>query len=199
MKKIFGTMALLFMTALSACAETFIGIAVFPFSTENPTTTFTVKMNEPLVINNMISVKEGEYLYGNVTKVVDGQRGKRMGYFVFNPTYLADGKGKVKPLTDKTLKVKVSFYKPFDPKSAAKSLAENGAETAAGIILNIPMLSQGVSFIKGVTNPDEDSSNRITSGFKKVYKDSPLSYVEKGEPLILQKGQEVKLNFSNEY
>ena len=181
-------MALLFMTALSACAETFIGIAVFPFSTENPTTTFTVQMNEPLVINNMISVKEGEYLYGNVTKVVDGQRGKRMGYFVFNPTYLADGKGKVKPLTDKTLKVKVSFYKPFDPKSAAKS-----------IILNIPMLSQGVSFIKGVTNPDEDSSNRISSGFKKVYKDSPLSYVEKGEPLILQKGQEVKLNFSNEY
>lgn len=199
MKKIFYTMVLLFMTALSVCAETITGIAVFPFSTDNPTTTFTVKMNQPIVINNMISVKEGEYLYGNVTKVVDGQRGKRMGYFVFNPTYLADGKGKVKPLTDKTLKVKVSFYKPFDPKSTAKNLAETGAETAAGILLNIPMVSQGVSFIKGVANPDEEASNRITSGFKQVYKDSPLSYVEKGEPLILEKGQEVKLNFKNEY
>lgn len=199
MKKIFLTMVLFLMTAATVCAETITGIAMFPFSTDNPTTTFTVKMSQPIVINNMIAVKEGEYLYGNVTKVVDGQRGKRMGDFVFNPTYLADGKEKVQPLTDKTLKVKVSFYKPFDPKNAAKSLAENGAETAAGILLNIPMVSQGVSFIKGVANPDEDSSNRITSGFKRVYKDSPLSYVEKGEPLILQKGQEVKLNFTNEY
>lgn len=199
MKKIFFTMILFMMTAVAVSAETLTGIAMYPFSTEKPTTTFTVKLSQPVMLSETTTANQGDYLYGNVTKVVDGQRGKRMGYFVFNPTYQANDQGMVKELTDKTLKVKVSFYKPFDPKSAAKNLAENGAETAASMLLKIPMLSQGVSFIKGVANPDEESSNRITSGFKKVYKDSPLSYVEKGEPLVLQKGQEVKLNFTNEY
>lgn len=187
------------MTAVSVSAETITGIAYFPFSTEKPTTTFTVKLNEPVALSETVTANAGDYLYGNVTKVVDGQRGKRMGYFEFNPTYRTNTNGSGQALNDKTLKVRVSFYKPFDPKSAAKNLAENGAETAASMILKIPMLSQGVSFIKGVANPDEESSNRITSGLKKVYKDSPLSYVEKGEPLIIQKGQEVKLNFKNEY
>lgn len=199
MKKLFYTVMLLFFTAIAVQAETVTGIAYFPFSTEKPTTTFCVKLNQPVALSETVDAKENDYLYGNVVKVVDGQRGKRMGYFEFNPTYLANGHGLEQTLTDKTLRVKVSFYKPFDPKAAAKNLAENGAETAASMILKIPMLSQGVSFIKGVANPDEESSNRITSGFKKVYKDSPLSYMEKGEPLIIQKGQEVKLNFKNEY
>ncbi len=196
MKKIFCTLVLLLMTAVSASAETLTGIAVFPYSTENPTSTFSVKLNQPVNLNSMVLAEQGEFLYGNVVKVVDGQRGKRQGYFVFNPTYLIDEKGAAKALNDRTLMVKVSFYKPFD-KESAKKLAENGATTAAGLILNVPMLSQGVSFIKGATHPSEDQG-RVSSGLKQVYKDSPLSYVEKGEPLILEKGQEVKLTFKNE-
>lgn len=184
------------MTAISVSAEALTGIAVFPYSTDNPTATFSVKLNQSINLNSMVLAKEGEYLYGNVVKVVDGQRGKRQGYFVFNPTYLIDEKGAAKTLNDKTLMVKVSFYKPFD-KESAKKLAESGATTAAGILLNVPMLSQGVSFIKGATHPSEEEG-RVSSGLKQVYKDSPLSYIEKGEPLIIEKGQEVKLNFKNE-
>lgn len=196
MKKIFCTLAVLLTTAISVSAETLTGIAAWGFSTEKPMTTFAVRLNQTIDLNSYTVANQGEYLYGNVVKVVDGQRGKRQGYFEFNPTHLVDAQGNAKTLTDKTLIVKVSFYKPFD-KEAAKKLAENGATTAAGIILNVPMLSQGVSFIKGATHPTEEEG-RVSSGLKQVYKDSPLSYVEKGEPLILEKGQEVKLNFKNE-
>ena len=42
-------------------------------------------------------------------------------------------------------------------------------------------VSYGISFVDGlVTNPE---GNRLKSGAKQVYKDSFLSYVEKGEDI----------------
>lgn len=181
----------MFFTAMGVSAETIIGVALNDFSTEKPSQTFSVKIQEDFSVDNMQLYKAGTVLYGKVTRVVNGQVGKRKGYFEFTPTHYATANG-VYQFDKSNLVVRVKYYKPFD-KNSASSLAQTGITTAASLAFHIPMLSQGVSFVKGVVNP-EDDTNRIVSGLKKVYKDSPVSYVEKGEELYLKVGQEVKLN-----
>lgn len=190
MKKFILTAVIMLFTAMGVSAETVIGVALSDFSTENPAKTFTVKTQEDFTVDNMKLYKAGTVFYGNVTRVVNGQVGKRKGYFEFTPTHYATPDG-VYEFAGKNLAICVKYYKPFD-KSSASSLAQTGITTAASMAFHIPLLSQGVSFVKGVANP-EDDTNRIVSGFKKVYKDSPVSYVEKGEELYLKVGQQVKL------
>ncbi|MGN0014178.1 MAG: hypothetical protein ACI37T_02030 [Candidatus Gastranaerophilaceae bacterium] len=194
MKKIILTFALFMYTALGAFAETLIGVAMSNFSTENPSSGFAVKIQEDFSLDNIKTYKAGTIFYGNVTKVVHGQIGKRKGYFEFVPTHFVDKNGTYE-LYRRDLSVKVSFYKPFN-KDSAKSLAESGITTAAGMIFNVPFVSQGVSFVKGVYNPEGDE-NRVISGFKKVYKDSPVSYIEKGDEFYVHIGQEVKLKIGD--
>lgn len=190
MKKLVITLAITFFSAISVSAETIIGVALSEFSTEKPSSTFTVKLQENFSIDNMESYQAGTVFYGKVTKVVNGQIGKRKGYFEFTPTHYATADG-VYEFNRNNMNVRVKYYKPFD-KSSASNLAQTGVTTAASMVFHVPLLSQGVSFVKGVVNPEEDT-NRVVSGFKKVYKDSPVSYVEKGEELYLKVGQEVKL------
>lgn len=195
MKKLISIFIIFIFTTLSASAETLIGIAMSEFSTENPSESFAVKIEEALSIDNLKTYEAGTVFYGKVTKVVNGQVGKRKGYFEFMPTHYATTSG-VYEIYQNKINILVSFYKPFD-KESAKELAQTGITTAAGMIFQIPLLSQGVSFVKGVAKPEEDT-NRIVSGVKKVYKDSPLSYVEKGEELYVHQGQEVKLKIGEE-
>ena len=177
------------MTALCVKAETITGIALTDFSTANPKSTFTVKTNEGFSVNNLYYYKPGTIFHGRVIKVVNGQIGKRKGYFVFQPTHTL--KYEEWANVERDMYIKVSFYKPFDKKQAAKNLANIGLTTAAGKILHVPVLSQGISFVKGVKNAE--NGERIVSGVKQVYEDSPLSYVEKGDEFKVTEGQEVKL------
>ncbi|MBQ2644228.1 hypothetical protein IJG14_01475 [bacterium] len=195
MKKFLFSLFILMVSSIAVNAETMTGIALSEFSTNSPQEYFTVKINESFIIDNMKKYEEGTIFYGRVTKVVDGQRGKRKGYFVFIPTHYATKEG-VHKFSVTHMEIKVSYYKPFDKKQAVKNISGAGITTAASHIFHVPMLSQGISFIKGsVIDPEEDG-NRIVSGVKRVYQDSPLSYVEKGESLVIHQGQEVKLNIN---
>lgn len=191
MRKFILTAITIFFTAMSVSAETIIGVALSDFTTEKPSKTFTVKAQEGFTVDNMDSFKTGTVFHGKVTKVIHGKVGKRKAYFEFTPTHYATPNG-VYEIQRKNLKFKVKYYKPFD-KNTAANLAQSGVTTAAGLIFHVPFLSQGVSFVKGIAKPEEDT-NRMVSGFKQIYKDSPLTFVEKGEELYLRVGQEVKLS-----
>lgn len=195
MKKILLTLSLFIFSALGASATTMIGTAVSQFSTEKPTSSFAVKLEEDLTVDSIKNYPAGTIFYGKVTKVVHGKRGKRQGYFVFEPTHYVNSKGDYL-LENKNINIKVSFYKPFN-KEDAKKLAQTGITTAAGFITHVPLLSEGVSMAKGIIKPEENT-NRVVSGFKQVYKDSPLVYVEKGEELYVYYGQKVKLTINEE-
>lgn len=195
MKKIIFTLIAFIFTTLCVSAETLIGIAMTNFSTEEPTDSFAVKIQEDFSLDNLEMYKAGTIFYGKVSKVVHGQIGKRKGSFEFKPTHYVTNDG-VYEIYRKDLNVRVSFYKPFD-KNSAKELAESGITTAAGMIFHVPLLSEGISFVKGAVQPDEDT-NRVVSGIKKAYKDSPLSYVEKGEELYIHPGQEIKLKIGED-
>ena len=196
MKKTLSVLLVFFATAISASAEALTGTALSDFSTEHPEKHFSVKINEGFTVDNLVKYDDGTIFYGEVTKVVNGKIGKRKGYFVFTPTYYSTKEG-VHQIARNNLRIKVSYYKPFDKDQAVKNLANTGLSTAASTLFHIPMLSQGVSFIKGVVTSDEDS-NRLVSGVKSAYKSTPLTYVEKGEELHVLQGQEVKLNINEE-
>lgn len=188
-------MLYIFIT-LPTLAAAMTGIALNDFSTENPSETFNLQLNDGIVINGYQIISQGAILHGKVVKVVNGQIGKRTGYFVFNPSrYVLNSKDTVpKKIQDPNFQIKVSYYAPFS-KDDAKKILETGAGVAAETIFRVPFLSEGISFVKGVVKPDEDCDNRIISGVKQAYEDSPVSYIEKGGPLILQTGQQVKINF----
>lgn len=74
-------------------------------------------------------------------------------------------------------------------------LATSAATTAGGMLFHIPLLSEGVSFVKGVwKNPE---NNRLKSGVVQVYKDSPLSYVEEGKDVYITKDTMFLLKFKS--
>ena len=191
MKKIFFTMCLMLFSAAAVCAETIVGTALTEFSTENPTKHFTVKIDEGFTVDGWKNYPAGTVFSGTVVGVEHGKIGKRKGYFVFVPTYYSD-KNDVHKMATKNLEIKVEYSKPFDKDKALKNLANTGLSTAASKILHVPMLSQGIAFVKGAVNPEEDTS-RLVSGVKSAYKSTPLTYVEKGDELHVQPGQEVKL------
>lgn len=63
------------------------------------------------------------------------------------------------------------------------------------MLFHIPLLSEGVSFVKGVwKNPE---NNRLKSGVVQVYKDSPLSYVEEGKDVYITKDTMFLLKFKS--
>lgn len=184
-------------TALGVSAATITGTAMSDFSTTEPTYSFTVKLDQETQISDTIILQENTILSGRVVEVENGRRGKRAGYFVFIPMTYTDSQGTFE-FRNKNIDVKVSRYKPIDKGETAVSVATSGATAVASHVLRVPLLSEGVSFVKGVVKPQDESKNRITNGFTQVYKDSPLSYVEKGDELDIVAGQQVKLNFSEE-
>ena len=185
------------MTAVSAqCFESAIGTAQEPFSTAEPSKTFQVKLDEAVELEDGSRLNANSILYGKVFQVEDGLRGKRQGYFKFYLQKYITEEG-VTDVSRKNVVIKVSHYEPIDKKEVAKKVATTGATTVASKVLKVPGISQGVSFVKGAVKT-EDGENRLKNGAKQVYKDSPLSYVEKGCSLILQSGEQVKLRFSIE-
>ena len=185
------------MASISAqCAESALGTAQTEFSTASPSCSFEVKLNETVELDDGSILKENSLLYGKVFQVQNGQRGKRQGYFKFYLQKCITAEEEI-DLTRKNITVKVTHYEPLDKKEVAKKVATSGATTVAGKVLKVPVLSQGVSFVKGAVKAD-DGENRFAEGAKQVYKDSPLSYIEKGGSLIVNPGSVVKLRFSDD-
>jgi len=197
MKKIFVSIISLFVFALSAqCSEAAIGTAQCDFSTAHPSDTFQVKLEEAVELDDGLRINSDSIVYGKVIQVEDGLRGKRQGNFEFHPEKYITSDGEV-DISKKNIVVKVSQYEPVNKKEFAKKAVKSGATTVAGKVLKVPFISQGVSFVKGAAKADEDE-NMLVEGAKQVYKDSPLSYVEKGESLVIQSGEQVKLKFTYE-
>jgi len=197
MKKFFIMITALFTLSLSAqSAETVVGTAQSEFSTANPSDFFQVKLNDSVNFADGSSFSADAILYGKVIEVKDGRVGKRQGNFEFHPEKYITSDGEV-DISKKNIVVKVSQYEPVNKKEFAKKAVKSGATTVAGKVLKVPFISQGVSFVKGAAKADEDE-NMLVEGAKQVYKDSPLSYVEKGESLVIQSGEQVKLKFTYE-
>ena len=192
MKKTIILAFLLMMTySLPANAAQKVKVsALTPFSSLNPSEKMKVITLEKAEFNNGIIFENGTVIYGDIIEVKQPKRAKRNASFKFKPTsYLYNGE--TRTVNDPNFIAKYAEYKELNK----AELATSAAATAGGFIFHIPLLSEGVSFVKGVIKNPED--NRFKSGAVQVYKDSPLSYIEEGKDIDIQENTMFILKFKS--
>lgn len=182
MKKIF--IFLFFLLSSNAFGAWDIKLkALDNFTTLNPSENFSAKVIQDIKIDD-IELSKDDIINCTLNKTIDPKRAKMDAKIYFNLESFENEQGKhdfqiqyLGKYEDEILKEKI---KNISAKDAAKS--------TAGIIGShyVPGFSQAISFVDGVVENKDD--NRVKSGFKQVYKDSPLSFVEKGEEIEIKKG-----------
>lgn len=159
------------------------------FSFESKENTVKLKVIQENVFENGIKFEKDSIITAKVAKIVDPKRGKRNGYLIVDPvSYTLPSLKAEKKITDKYWFANVLGYKPFDIKNAAF----DAGLFAAGMF--VKGIGQIYYFGKGIINP-EDGENRLKSGVKNVYKNSPLAYIEEGQEVNISTGDILLLKF----
>lgn len=191
MKKLFLFSATFIFLMSPAFAESLKVSALQSFSTESPSDTLKVIVVERMEFKNGIVFEDGAILKGNILDVKPPKRAKLNASFKFQPVeYTYNGKTQI--INDNDFVGKYASIKTINKGDVAVS----AAATAGGLILQIPGLSQGVSFVKGIIKNNDE--NRLKSGVVQVYKDSPLSYVEEGKEIEILKDEVFVLKFKTD-
>lgn len=182
------TFAFLVISAPAQAAQSVKVSALTPFNSLMPSDTMKVMVLEKAVFKNGLIFEDGTVINGQVIEVKQPKRAKLNASFKFKPVSYTYN-GKTTKIEDPEIVAKYAEYKELDK----AGLATSAATTAGGMIFHIPMLSEGVSMLKGMyKNPE---NNRLKSGVVQVYKDSPLSYVEEGKDIVINKDQMFILKF----
>ena len=164
------------------------------FNTANPADKIDVVVLEDTIIGSNI-LKKDDILHCKVTGIIDPKRGKRSGSFTVCPlsytsneqNYIINGVFSGKYASKIISKEEI---KNIDKKQVGKKAALTvGNHFVKGI-------APAVSLAEGIVKNED--GNRIKSGVKNVYKNSALSYVEKGQELNLEKGSCFYLIFKSD-
>lgn len=164
-------------------AKTIAVQALDDFSTQNPPSNYSVKVLEELELDEQVTLKENDVLKGKIVEIKDPKRLKRNATFTFVPEILTSN-GEI---------VQLKGYYPakYTTKLDKKQLAKSAALGVGSYF--VKGLSMGYNAIEGAVKNEED--NRLKSGAVSLYENSPLSYVEKGEDIEIEKEQIFFLNF----
>ena len=175
---------LLIMLSQPVLAKPIAVEALSDFTTENPPKEMSIKLLEDIAVDDTLTIKAETIVDGNVVDVTDPKRLKRNASFTFVPTSYKNERGQV---------VVIKNYYPakYTTKVNKGQLAKSAALSVGNFF--VKGLSIGYSAVEGAIKNEKD--NRFKSSVTEVYQDSPLSYVEKGEELVIEKGQLFFLNF----
>lgn len=158
--------------------------ALSDFTTENPPKEMSIKLLEDIAVDDTLTIKAETIVDGNVVDVTDPKRLKRNASFTFVPTSYKNERGQV-------VVIKNYYHAKYTTKVNKGQLAKSAALGVGNFF--VKGLSIGYSAVEGAIKNEKD--NRFKSSVTEVYQDSPLSYVEKGEELVIEKGQLFFLNF----
>ena len=193
MKKLLYSLLILSITTATAFAssENVKVEAVSDFSTAHPAQKIDVKVVNDSTLGTH-TLKEGDIIHCKVVKVTDPKRGKRAASFAVCPiSYTSEGH---------TTTINENYYGKYTEKVMSKEQLKNVDPVKVG---KKAAISVGNHFVKGVAPAvylaegmiKNEDGNRIESGVKTVYKNSPLCYVEKGQEINIKPGQEFYLTF----
>lgn len=192
-KKIFLMISVLFfgLSAANAASDKIHVTTVNEFNTKNPSQKIDVKVVEEGILGSHV-LKTDDVIHCNVIKVTDPKRGKRAASFAVCPiSYTSEGN---------TISITENYYGKYAARVLSKEELQNVdakkvGKKAAVTVGNyfVKGVAPAVSMAEGMVKNQE--GNRIESGIKQVYKDSPLSYVEKGNELDLVPGEQFYLIF----
>lgn len=161
------------------------------FDTANPSQKLDVRVIEGSILGSHV-LKTGDIIHCNVVKVTDPKRGKRSATFAVCPTSITSN--------DETIPINENYYGKYAARIISTEELKNVDKVEVG---KKAVLTVGNHFVKGLKTGvtlaegmiENEDGNRIKSGVKKVYKDSPLSYIEKGQELDLESGDTFYLIF----
>ncbi len=177
--------------AVIAASETVHVSAEESFSTANPAQKIDVCVVDNATLGSNL-LKAGDVIHCDVVKVTAPKRGKRAATFAVCPTsYTSDGDTKI---------IQENYYGKYASKVISKKELKNVDAKKVG---KKAAVSVGNYFVKGIAPAislaegmvKNEDGNRIESGIKQVYKDSPLSYASKGQELEITSGQQFYLIF----
>ena len=183
MKKFLLTL-LLCLISQSAFAKTIHVQALEDFSTQNPPQNYSVLVLDELQLNETITLKEKDTLYGKIIDVTDPKRLKRDAGFTFVPETVKRENGETIEIVD---------YHPakYTTKLDKGQIAKSTALSVGNYF--VKGLSLGYSAVEGAVKNEQD--NRFKSSVTAIYENSPVSYVEKGNEIEISKNQVFLLNF----
>lgn len=190
MKKLILFICLIFLSITSASAKSIKVEAMSDFTTANPPETWKVKVVESVTTKKGFQIIEGSVVEGRIDNLVNPKRLKRNAKFVFVPIKYYDASdGRVYPI-EQNFKGKYSPNTDTSIKSAAKSGAVMiGNHFADGLF------GPGVALVEGAVKNQE--GNRAKSMAKSVYKALPISYIDKGNEIVITQGQIFVINFKS--
>lgn len=181
------------LSLLSANAESYkIHVSELEeFNTAAPSKSINVRVLSDSALGKY-NLQAGDIIHCNVVKVTDPKRGKRTASFTVCPQSYTS--------KDSTVVIEDNFYGKYADKILSKEELKNIDPKQVG---KKAVITVGNHFVKGVAPAvslaegmiKNEEGNRLESGVKKVYKDSPLSYVEKGKELELLPGEQFYLIF----
>ena len=176
------------VTTAQAASDKIHVASLEEFSTANPSKTLNVVVAESGCIGQYL-LKTGDVIHCNVIKTIAPKRGKRGAGFVVQPVLYTTGE------TTETFETQY-YGKYADKILSPKNIDPIKAGKKAAVIVGghfVKGLAPAVSLAEGMIENEE--GNRLESGVKQVYKDSPLSFVEKGKELNINPGEQFYLIF----
>ncbi len=184
MKKILLILSL-FLIGLPALSKTIPVQALEDFSSTDPPTTYSLVVLDDLMTDeNTILFKCGDVLNGKIIDVKPPKRLKQNAAFTFVPLTITDFNGTVSNIT--------GYYPARYTTKLDKANIAKIAALGVGSYF-IKGLSLGYNAIEGAVKNEKD--NRFKSSVNSIYENSPLSYIEKGHELIIEREQYFLLNF----
>ena len=182
---------LLTMSVVNAETDTIHVSLVGEFDTAHPAEKIDVRVIEDGTLGTH-NLKTGDILHCNIVKVTDPKRGKRSATFAVCPTSYTSDENKIT--------IEENYYGKYADKVLSKEELKKVDKVKVG---EKAVLTVGNHFVKGLTTGvtlaegmiKNEDGNRIKSGVKKVYKESPPSYVEKGNELKIESGEQFYLKF----
>ena len=156
--------------------------ALSDFSTDNPPQTYSVK-----IVNN-VDTKQGTIAAGTVVEgkitAKDAKRLKQDATFTFTPTYVVTPEGTV-------IKAKRHYIAKYKKEIDKGAIAKTAVLSAGNFA--VKGFSTGYKSIEGAVKNEE--GNRLKSTAVAVYNSTPISYIEKGNALVIKKGEHFYMSF----
>lgn len=182
MKKLGLLLTMIAMLSVPAYAKNVEVEALSDFTTDNPPKTFAVKIVEPIGTEKGI-IERGSVIEGKIT-AKDAKRLKRDATFSFVPTTLTEPNGNI-------IKVKRNYVGKYSKSLDKGQLAKTAVLSAGNFV--VKGFSTGFTAIEGAIKNEQ--GNVLKSSAVALYEKSPLSYVEKGDVLVIKEGEHFYINF----
>lgn len=189
MKKFFIILSFVLLFGIQpAMAKTIKVQAVTNFSTANPPSIWQVRVAEDFYLEDGTHYYAGSIIEGKIVDVTDPQRLKRNAAFKFIPLSYYDSN------TNQVYKVNKKITGKYNALGDIKAgtVVKKGAIAASSHFIS-GFIAPGVALVEGAVKNEE--GNRAKSAAVSVYESTPLSYINKGKELEIQKDQIFSMSF----